>query len=193
MPARKQWKITLDVDKDLDSKERVALASEVIEFIKNRTTKKHLDKNGELFPEYTVGYTTSLDFKNAGKSRAVNLTLSGDLLASMGLLAHRKGAITIGFDEGLENDKAEGNIIGSYGKPKPNPSKARDFLGIEDDDLLKLQKRIKKKKTLPEDFLFFETLTPEAQKNFLLRRVPEKIINRAPDLTQLFIDEGLSL
>jgi hypothetical protein len=42
----------------------------------------------------------------------------------------------IGFENGTdENARADGNIRGTYGKPTPDSSKARDFLGISKEDL----------------------------------------------------------
>lgn len=76
----------------------------------------------------------SLDFKIAGKSKNVDLTLSGEMLQSIQLLNHKKGEITIGFDRGDKenNDKATGHITGFYGRSKVQ--KVRDFLGITETD-----------------------------------------------------------
>lgn len=114
------------------------LADLVIEHIVERT-ENGVDKDGKKFPGYSKSYLASLDFKNAGKSPSkVDLTLSGDMLAALALLSERKGALTIGFENGTpENDKAEGNRLGSYGGD-PNPKKARDFLGIDRRKLAEL-------------------------------------------------------
>lgn len=119
------------------------LADLVIEHIVDRT-QRGLDKEGSKFPKYSKSYIKSLDFKNAGKSASrVDLQLSGDMLAAIKLLRQKKGEIVVGFERGtLENDKAEGNILGSYGG-NPNPSKARDFLGIEDKKLRELVRYVK--------------------------------------------------
>ncbi|HXF29111.1 MAG TPA: hypothetical protein VN457_04615, partial [Chlamydiales bacterium] len=59
-------------------------------------------------------------------------------LAALKLLSQKKGELRIGFDnDTLENSKAEGNILGSYGRD-PNPSKARDFLGLQPAKLREL-------------------------------------------------------
>lgn len=101
-------------------------------------TQDGKDKYGEPFKPYSKEYIKSLDFKNAGKTRHVDLTLSGDMLAALHLLSHRSGNLNIGFENGTEeNAKAEGNILGSYGR-SPNPSKARDFLGIQPEKLAEL-------------------------------------------------------
>jgi hypothetical protein len=122
----------------LDPEQRLKLADLVIEHIVDRT-QRGLDKDGNPFPKYSKSYINSLDFKNAGKSPGkVDLQLSGDMLASIKLLSQRNGNLMIGFENGTtENSKAEGNIEGSYGR-SPNPSKARDFLGIDKQKLNQL-------------------------------------------------------
>jgi len=60
------------------------------------------------------------------------------MLAALQLLDNGRGEIVIGYEAGTEeNDRAEGNILGSYGG-SPNASKARDFLGIESKKLREL-------------------------------------------------------
>jgi len=113
---------------------------EVIDFIVDRS-KKGKDKDNKSFPGYSQSYVKSQDFKNAGKSKnKVNLTLSSEMLNSIELLKHKPGEIVVGFDKSDEdlNNKAEGNILGTYGKDTPNPKKARDFLGIAKKDLNKI-------------------------------------------------------
>lgn len=88
------------------------------------------------FPSYSESYTESLDFKVAGKSKNdIDLTLSGDMLASMDVLRDTPRSITIGFKNNTEeNSRAEGNQLGSYGR-SPNPKKARRFLGLTASEL----------------------------------------------------------
>lgn len=114
------------------------LADLVIEHIVERT-QGGKDKNGKKFPAYSRSYIQSLDFKNANKSPSrVDLQLSGDMLAAISLLSDASGVLKIGFKNNTpENDKAEGNILGSYGG-SPNAKKARDFLGIEQKKLNEL-------------------------------------------------------
>lgn len=133
-----QQKIIVEIPKNLKPSQRLELADLVIEHIVDRT-ERGLDKNGRGFPKYSKEYINSLDFKNAGKSKGkVDLKLSGDMLAAIELLKHKPGELVIGFEKGTpENDKAEGNILGSYGRD-PNPSKARDFLGIQGKKLREL-------------------------------------------------------
>lgn len=132
-----QQKIELDIPSDLTPSQRLELADLVIEHIVERT-QNGLDKNGAKFKGYSKSYMKSLDFKNAGKSKSVDLQLSGDMLAALELLNDKNGKIVIGYKRGTtENDKAEGNILGSYGGD-PDPRKARDFLGIDKKKLKEL-------------------------------------------------------
>ena len=131
-----QQKFTATVSKKYSEEERVAIGIEMIDAIIERT-KAGKDKNNKSFKgaagRYSKGYIASLDFKLAGKSKSpVNLTLSGEMLNALTVLDTTDGEITIGIPENddFNNKKAEGNITGSYGKPKGDSSKARDFMGM---------------------------------------------------------------
>lgn len=131
----------IEVPDKLGGKDRELLGEEIVEFIRKRSSQG-LDKDNKKFPKYSKEYINSLDFKNAGKKKTpVNLELSGDMLAAMDVISHKKGSILVGFENGTdENDRAEGNITGSYGRD-PNPAKARDFLGVKKGDLKDLVKQ----------------------------------------------------
>lgn len=117
-----------------------------MEFIKTRSEDGiGVKKRGETFenykfPKYSKEYEKSLAFRVGGKSSSsIDLTLSGDMLASMELLKERRGEITIGYEAGSdENARAEGNQLGTYGRQTPNPRRARSFLGISEADLNKI-------------------------------------------------------
>lgn len=135
--------------KDKDKQEM--LADLIIERIVERTTQGK-DVDGKAFPKYSKDYMASLDFANAGKSSNVDLQLSGDMLASLAVLKTSDRFIEIGFDDDSVEGRAEGNIRGSYGKPRGNRALARDFLGtsgftknkgLSDADLRKLVKYVK--------------------------------------------------
>jgi hypothetical protein len=120
-------KTKVSISPSLKPKDRVAISEAVIEYIKNRTLDG-LDKNLEKFPNYTKNYAS---FKGVSVSD-VDLVFSGDMLSDLKLLSHKSGELTIGFENGSRsNGKAEGNIKGTYGQPKP-VSAPRDFLGITD-------------------------------------------------------------
>lgn len=119
----------LIIPKTIKPSKRVAIAQAVITHIQDRTFAG-LDKNNNPFPKYTKEYA---EFKG---SQDVDLLLSGEMMDSIQLLSHSSGEINIGFNKSNNalNGKAEGNIKGSYGG-EPNKKKARDFLGIDPDEL----------------------------------------------------------
>lgn len=145
--AAKQQKVTIKFPSEFkfSQPEQVAIGREIVKFIRERT-EKGLDKDNNRFPGYSTAYKKSLDFKNAGKSSRVNLRLTGDMMSSIKLLEfEKKNQITIGLDKGDEdNGKMEGNRLGTYGTDTPKPKKARDPLGIDPDDLLKILRKFKK-------------------------------------------------
>lgn len=130
----KQQKVEIQIPKTYKPNEREAIAIDVVEFIRERT-KRGLDKNNEKFPGYSKSYKKSIDFKVAGKSSTVNLTLTGDMLDLLDVLNTQSGKIVVGYEKGDEiNGKVEGNRLGTYGQSK-STGKKRDFLGITKKDL----------------------------------------------------------
>lgn len=143
--ATKWQKIKVDLSGfGLTPDQKDEVADLIIERIVNRTDQGK-DKDGRRFPGYSKSYKESLDFKVAGKSPGrVDLQLSGDMLAALSVLDKTQRSVIIGFEPGSEeNAKADGNIRGTYGKPTPDPKKARDFLGISDSELQKIIKFVK--------------------------------------------------
>jgi len=139
-------RVKVEIPKQYTPIERVAIANEIIEFMIKRT-KSGKDVNGSSFPKYTQEYINSKNFDIAGKSKGkVDLELSGEMLNNIELLSHGSGSLLIGFDKSDSelNGKVEGNRIGSYGG-EPDSEKARDFLGITNDDLEKILKKFPKK------------------------------------------------
>lgn len=136
-----QQKVTIPIPGDLRPDEREEFAQGVIDYIRERTqTGTGVRKRGRgfqvyQFPEYSEEYLKNL--ARVGRSKStVDLTLSESMLESIELLRHKKGEITIGFQRGSkENDKAEGNQLGTYGQSRPIPGKARRFLGLTRDEI----------------------------------------------------------
>lgn len=140
-------RIRIPIPEDLSPTDREALGKDIVEFIRERSeagigVKQRGNKFVNApFPAYSKTYRESLDFKIGGKGKKVNLTLSGDMLIALDLLSHEKGSVLIGYEAGSEeNDRAEGNILGSYGG-SPNPRKARNFLGISPEELAALAEK----------------------------------------------------
>jgi len=133
------------------------IAQDIIDFIRRRSEEGLGIKPGKYgvvsskdekeFEKYSESYEKSLDFKIAGKSKNVDLTLSGDMLASIEFdkIKQKRSAteILIGvFDDDVVG-RAEGNILGTYGDlDRKNKNKiARNFLGITEDDLAKILRK----------------------------------------------------
>lgn len=123
-------KIRIDVPEDIGPSEREAMGAEMVALMVSKAkdgigVRYEGDRaRPKNFPAYTERYEKFKGQKN------VDLTLSGEMLEALNVLSHKKGSILIGFENGSEeNDKAEGNITGSYGR-SPNPRKARNFLGL---------------------------------------------------------------
>lgn len=115
--------------------EKIAIANEILIYIRERT-QAGKDKDGANFPKYSKEYTNSLDFKNVKGSKKVNLTLSGDMLAALNVIAISGNKVVIGYNEDdPEAGRAEGNIRGTYGQARGNSEIARNFLGIKPDVL----------------------------------------------------------
>lgn len=131
-----QQKFTFKLSKKYTPEQRLAIGQEVIEFIIKRS-KSGKDKDNIPFASYSEGYMKSFDFKKSGKGKKPNLTLSGEMLRALEVLESSEGEVTIGIPENdtFNNEKAEGNILGTYGSKSPNKKKARDFMGIKPKDL----------------------------------------------------------
>lgn len=124
-----QLKFVINVPTDFTETERDFVSELVIEHIQKRTDN-HKDINGKQFTKYSKEYTSSRDFKLAGKSAGdVNLRQTGDTMDLIEVLSSTPGRITIGYEKGSEeNDKAQWLQASDNG-----PS--RKFLGIKNKDL----------------------------------------------------------
>jgi len=121
------------------------VALRAIDFIVDRTQKGN-NVYGKKWPgkagEYIDAYAK---IKGTGK-RPVDLTDTTKMLDSIKYFKSKsnKNELVIGFREGTrERSKAEGNIRGTYGQPRPIPGKARPFLDIlVKKDLLPIIKEV---------------------------------------------------
>lgn len=140
------YKTRIRINDSYDSGDRVAIGNEIISLIKSRTNNGFgvsgiSDSSGiypttSRFPGYSSEYIKSTKFKLAGKTPSnVDLQLTKRMLNGLKLLDHGTGFVEIGYEFGTKNSqKAEGNILGSYGG-SANPAKARNFLGITNEEL----------------------------------------------------------
>lgn len=136
MAEKKYIQAAVTIPKGYSYDERLAIAADIVKFIRNRT-KSGKDVDGDSFkPAYSKAYKASLDFKIAGKSgNTPNLKLSGDMLSALRLIDHKTGKLVVGYKPSdPEAGRAEGNNRGTYGdlSRKPIP---REFIGISKDDL----------------------------------------------------------
>lgn len=130
------------------SEERAQIAEEILAYIVERT-KAGRGADGKKFPKYSKGYTESLAFKQAGKSKAkIDLTLSGEMLDELEVVKNVSGKIVIGYGKNsTQAGKAEGNILGTYGTDTPDESKARDFLEVSQNEVSKILKHYPMERT----------------------------------------------
>ena len=133
----KQQKVVIQIPKGYSSSQRQQIAFDIIEQIQRRTSRG-IDKDGNRFASYTPEYA-----KEKG-SKKVDLFLEGDMMVQLTLLTHRTGSVTIGYPSGDDiNDKVEGNRLGTYGQSSPIQGKARDFLGITEQELSRILENYK--------------------------------------------------
>lgn len=136
MTRNKSTKLFLEFPEDFSSEEKRQLAERVIEFIQDRTKMGYnvygRDWSGDA-GKYTPEYARKVGKKAGGP---VDLALSHDMIEA---IEYFPGQGAVGFKSGTKIErKAEGNILGTYGKPDPNPAKARPFLDILKKDLQEL-------------------------------------------------------
>ena len=137
-------------DKNVSKQYMHALGRELVQIILKRTAAGK-DKHGKAFVGYSKEYKASDDFKLTGKSPSnVNLRLSGDMLADLGVISARNGRIIIGFESEEQRAKAHGHITGKEGSGK---LPVRDFLGISQEELAQAMRKVPPPKKLKEAFL----------------------------------------
>lgn len=100
----------------------------IIERTKDSEFLNDLSSNAKV---YSKKYKDSLDFKAAGKSNKVNLTLTGDMLGLLELEVDGN-EVELGWDDELEQLKASNHIVGDT-VPK------RDFFGLTAADIKKIK------------------------------------------------------
>lgn len=124
----------IDISKKYSPEERRAIASEIIDYIQERT-ESGKDKNNRNFKPYTKKYK-----EEKGQSN-VDLFFSGDMISEIEMLQNNSGRIRIGYDRDYDGiGKVEGNILGTYGDENKKDKKPRDFLGITQADLNRILK-----------------------------------------------------
>lgn len=116
-----------------DTTLRLALGQAVIDKIVERTKSGEL-LSGSSSRGYSKEYMESEEFKAAGKSKKVNMTLTGDMLGLMDILDEGSNTITIGWNDSDENLKASNHLSGDT-VPK------RDFFGLTSSDVSEIKSK----------------------------------------------------
>ena len=128
---------TAPVNPSFGIDQRRAIARAIIDHIQERSTKgKGIGGRAFSGPDgdnkYAKSYKDSREFETAGKSGSVvNLTLTGDMLASIEVLdVSTVAQVTVGFEEGEEDDKARFMRLKGY-----------RFLGLSSEELATITSR----------------------------------------------------
>ena len=122
--------------RDPDPRELSDFRDLAIERIIERT-QDGKDINGESFASYTKEYAS----EKGVSVNDVDLTDMGDML--LGIDGTNRGSSIILEMDKDQAGKAHGNITGSYGKPSPDSSKARDFFGLNDSEIRQIANDVK--------------------------------------------------
>lgn len=118
----------MDISKDEGLQDAVGQA--IIDRIVSRT-ESGKSVNGAALAKYSKDYKESLEFKAFGKTNKVNMTLTGDMLASLTIVANKKGKIKIGWQDPENNAKAYGHLTGMEGHPwLEGVTPKREFFGL---------------------------------------------------------------
>ena len=141
--ANKKTTLKLKVPSHLSAEERQEVALRAIDFIIDRTQegkspsgKKWSGKAGRYTDQYA---------EIKGQKRPVDLTDTYAMLSSIKYFKSKgkSDELVVGFRKGTKQErKAEGNILGTYGNPRPIPGKARPFLDILKKDLTPIIKEV---------------------------------------------------
>jgi hypothetical protein len=122
---------------DINLKEKIGQF--FIDKMKDRSAKG-LDINGNSFVDYSESYTKSIPFQAAGKTKNVNMRLSGDMLGSIDILSINGNNIKIGFADRNEELKAHGHMTGGG---KNNNLPVREFFGVSEKEIKQASNKFK--------------------------------------------------
>ena len=110
--------VNLSDSPDLKNAIGQALIDRIVERSQSGT-----DLRGTAFKPYKKSYTESDQFSAFGKSKDVNMTLSGDMLSGLTVLSDAGNDIKIGWDDATNNAKAYNHMVG-------DTVRKRQFFGI---------------------------------------------------------------
>ncbi len=121
----------VDFSKDPDLRDQIGQA--IIDKIIERTASGK-DIKGRDFEAYSSAYKKSDDFTDFGKTKKVNMELTGRMLDDIDIISESANTIKIGFEEEIEIKKAYRHNTGDKGMPK------RQFFGVLKKDINEIKK-----------------------------------------------------
>ena len=146
--ARGITRFRINVDGALGSQDRTLLGELIIERMLDRTERGE-DIEGRSFRRYSANYIDWL--RKIGASTTVDLSLTGEMLASIRVLSHGTGFIDIGIEAGtFASEKARWQQGGNPNVP------SRPFMGIRDDEARSLENEVASNSTMVQAQRFLE-------------------------------------
>lgn len=121
-----------DADLSANRDLKLAIGQAIIDRIRERTQDSK-DVNGRTFAGYDEDYKDSDTFKAFGKTSKVDMTLTGNMLSQMDIVAEDSNAIKIGWDDETETKKAYNHNTG-------DTVTKRQFFGITVQELAQIQR-----------------------------------------------------
>ena len=116
-----------------------AIGQAIIDQIVDRT-KSGKDVNGSSFAPYSESYKKSLDFKAFGKTNAVDMTLTDEMLSMLTILSVKGSVLRVGWNDAESSAKAYGHITGMKGHPRlDGVTPKRDFFGLNETEVANLR------------------------------------------------------
>lgn len=184
MALKLSFNLSEILERSFSSKQRRALSGKVkdpaikrefgrraIERILERTNDGK-DKNNRDFKKYSEAYLKSDNFSIFGKSpTTVNLKLSGEMHASIGVLSTTANTVTIGIEDSEQVNKARGHINGANHLP------VRDFWGLSNEEESEILKDILRNESASEDISLIESLAGELRLALQNRNSPQPEVN----------------
>lgn len=127
------------VDLSDDDSLKEALAQTLIDKMVTRVQDGQGIGGVKLKSPYSERYAKTLEFKAAGKSRGkVNMTLTGDMVSSIGVISTKGNTIKIGIEDSEQVAKAYNHQTGDTVPQRP-------FFGFSKDELNDIKKEFSSK------------------------------------------------
>lgn len=128
------------IGKDISKNEKLVLkiGQAIIDYMNERVSNGMGVDRVKLKSPYSKSYSKSLDFIAAGKSKSdVNMSLSGDMMASIDIIKIDGGKVTIGIEAEDQAVKAYGHQTGFKGHPVLGKKFRRPFFGVTENEVKK--------------------------------------------------------